>query len=144
MQDTSRFWPGLGGTDTDYTWVAAAYFIFEIALFPIVAVLAVRLPYTVLILLFLSLYAIGGALYALAVSVWMALLGRGIMGGATAFCSTVVQIYIGEMGTIMDEVREKQGKRPMKYAVYIAFSFINTGSYFVAHGNCKDYYAHSI
>ena len=114
--------------------------ISEIALYPIIGVLAVRLPYIVLTLLFLSLFAIGGALYALAVGIWMALLGQGLMGAAAGFCSAVVHIYIGEMGTIMDEVREKQGKRPMKFAVYIAYSFINNGGYFMAYGNCKDCY----
>ena len=134
MQDASRFWPGLGGTDTDYALVVAAYSIFEIALFPIVGVLADRLPYTVLTLLFLSMIAIGGVLYALAVSVWMAFLGRGVIGGAGSFGAAAVHMYMGEMGTVMDKAREKQRKRPIKFSVYIAYSFILNGGYFVAYG----------
>ena len=134
VQESSIFWPGLGGTDTDYAWVISAYPIFETALMPIAGLIADRLQYTVLVLLFIFVFFVGGALYAVAENIWIVFLGRGLMGGAASFCAAVVHMYIGEMGTIMDEVREKQGKRPMKFAVYIAYSFILNGGFAVPYG----------
>ena len=101
---------------------------------PIAGLIADRLQYTGLILLVLFIFFVGGALYAVAENVWIVFLGRGLMGGAASFCGTVVHMYMGEMGTIMDEVRVKQGKRPMKFAVYIAISFMLNGGYILPYG----------
>ena len=113
------FWPGLEGTDRDYAWALIAYSVLETAVMPVSAVLLKQFAFTITMLLVVSIYAVGGAVYALAMDVWMVILARGLMGGAALFSLSVVHTYIGEMGTVMDEIRKKNGKSPMKSNLYI-------------------------
>lgn len=133
-QDTGRFWPGLGGTETDYARAVTCRFLFEFVTMPITAVMAHRLPFTISMLFNLSLFAVGGAVYALAVNVWMVYIGQGLIGAGVT-CATTIHTYVGEMGTIMDHIRVKQGKKPRKFIVYAALSFLFTGGYLIAY--CK-------
>ena len=133
IQDDSRFWPGLGGTDTDYAWALVCYPLFEAVTMPIAAVMAHRFPFTILMLFPLFPFAIGGIMYALAVNVWMVFIAHSLIGVGAA-SAAVVHTYIGEMGTVMDDIRMKQGKKPRKYTLYIAFSFILNGGYLVVFG----------
>jgi MFS family permease len=71
-------------------------------------------------------------MYALSKDVWFLIVGRGVMGMGGGLSIPALHTYMGEMGTVMDQVREKQGKKPRKFAVYIAFSFIMNGGCVVA------------
>ena len=60
---------------------------------------------------------------------WIAFVGRGLIGSGVAFGASTLHTYLGEMGTVMDDIREKQGKNPRKHVLYIALSFtINGGT----------------
>jgi MFS family permease len=132
-QDANRFWPGLGGSDSDYAWVVAIGALLQVLLTPIAAIMSHLLPFSLTILLSLSLYIIGGIVYGLADVVWMVFLGLGLWGAGTAFCSVIIHTYMGEMGTKMDEIRMQQHKRPRKLIVYVAYAFLLNGGYFLSY-----------
>ena len=117
LQNSTVFWPGLGGTDEHYAWTLVAYSLTEAAVIPIVVMLANRVAFTLELILVVCMYAISGAVYALAVKVWMVILARAIMGGAGLVLSVTVHTYVSEMGTLIDRTRKKNGK----VAVYAAF-----------------------
>ena len=144
---STKFWPGLGESETLYAWVIMAGGIGEIGFLPVVGYMAANLPYSVSLLvaaLLLAaggaicvsllvaalLLAAGGAIYAVASAGWIVILGKVVIGGAGSFL-VLVHTYIGEMGTIMDRMRSKKRKRPMKFVLYIALSFILNGGYLV-------------
>ena len=76
-------------------------------------------PYTVSILVALFICAISGTVYATATDVWMVILARCLMGSASLIFSSIIYTYIGEVGTVMDGVREKKGKPPRKNLLYL-------------------------
>jgi MFS family permease len=125
-----HFWPGLGGSNRDYALAVISFGFFEAVSLLLGTFIMDTIPYTVSLLMMLSLYALGGALYATATQVWMVILGRGLMGIGTFMKSSVMYTYIGEMGTVMDESRKKKGKPPRKNLLYtmalLATSFANT------------------
>jgi MFS family permease len=127
-ENSKRFWSGLGGTETDYAWVIISSSVCETILIPVAAFILDILPFTAPLSLLMLMYAVGGALYASATEVWMAMLARGMMGGAGLFAASVLYSYIGEMGTIMDEIRKKKGKRPLKNVLYMAAMFALNGA----------------
>jgi MFS family permease len=106
--------------------------ISELALVPFAALMAHRTPYTVVILFGLLVMALGGIIYAIAVNVWMVCIGRGLLGAAGSICIPTLHTYIGEMGIVMDDLRKKQRKRPRKFILYIAFSFMMNGGFVVS------------
>ena len=112
-----------------------AYAIPETASMPFAGILAEKLPYTVMILTTCALNAIGGVFYGLANSVWMLIVGRALMGIGAAFADLTVSSYIGEMGTRMDELRHSRGKKPRKFALYLAYSFTMNSTFIVTFGN---------
>ena len=128
MQNSTHFWSGLGGTETDYAWVIISSSACETVLIPVAVFILDILPFTAPLLLLMLMYAVGGALYASATEVWMAMLARGMMGGAGLFVSAVLHSYIGEMGTMMDKIRKKKGKRPLKNVLYMAVIFSINGA----------------
>ena len=73
-------------------------------------------------------------MYALAQNVWMAFGGRALMGASTSFGAATIHTYMGEMGTIMDDIRKKTDKRPRKFVLYIVFSFLLNGGFMVPYG----------
>lgn len=108
--------------------MVAASSIFEAGATPLTAITAYRLPFTFLLFIFVALAVVGGGIYALACNVWMAFVGRGLMGAGCAFGAAAVHTYIGEMGIVMDDIRKKKGKKPRKFILYIALSFtLNVG-----------------
>lgn len=137
LQDGSRFWGGLGGSDRDYAWIQMAYPSFETASVPLSMAIVHRLPYTVILYVALLTSALGGAVYALAGSVWMAFIGRALMGAGTQFCASSIHSYIGEMGTVMDDIRKRQGKKQLKFTLYIVLSFMLNGGLLIPY--CKFY-----
>ena len=102
----------------------------EFLFYPVIGYMAQNLPYSASQLVAASLFAVGGAVYALASAGWIVILGQVVIGVAGSFI-VLVHTYIGEMGTIMDRMRSKKRKRPMKFVLYIVFSFILTGGYLV-------------
>ena len=126
-QDKSRYWPGLGGSDTDYGWVLGAHPLFEAGTLPLTVIIVHRLPFCFLLYTYLCLAAVGGVMYALAESVWIAFAGRALMGAGISVGAASIHTYIGEMGTMMDNIRENQGKKPRKFLLYIAHSFALNG-----------------
>ncbi|CAI8042429.1 hypothetical protein GBAR_LOCUS23564 [Geodia barretti] len=70
-----KFWPGLGGSDSDYAWVVMSYSLFGMVAAPVAGMLLHRLPFTITIISFSILLVTGGMVYALARSVWMAFVG---------------------------------------------------------------------
>ena len=134
LQNTSRFWPGLGGSDTDYAWARACSPLTELAVVPFAALMTHRSPFSVAIFISFILMAIGGVIYAVAVNVWMIFIGRALFGAAIGICSPTVHTYMGEMGIVMDNLRKKNGKKPRKDTIYVAYSFMTNCGYFVAFG----------
>ena len=61
-------------------------------------------------------------------------MGRGLMGVGAAFADVTASSYIGEMGTRMDEIRERRGKKPRKYALYVAYSFVMNCTFILTFG----------
>ena len=133
IQDDGRSWSGLNGTDTDYAWALVCYPLFEAVAMPFAAVVAHRFPFTLLMTIPMVLFIAGGIMYALAISVWMVFIAHGLIGAGNA-SAAVVHTYIGEMGTVMDDIRVKQGKKPRKDTVYLSLSFIINGGYVSAFG----------
>lgn len=130
-QGGSRLWEGLGGTDSDYAWVQAAQPMFETGAVLVTIPLAHHLPFSSLLFSFVALASIGGGVYALAQNVWVAFVGRGLMGAGVQFGASTIHTYLGELGTIMDEIKEKRGEKPRKFILYIAFSFVLNGGFAV-------------
>lgn len=105
----------------------------ELITMPVTATMVHKLPFTVSMLFGLSLYIVGGVLYAVADNVWMVFIGFGLFGaGSTS--AAALHAYIGEMGTVMDRIREKKGKKGMKFALYLAFSFVQNGAFLTSFG----------
>lgn len=123
------FWPGLGRSDADYVLVLVSYPLFEVVTAPLSGALLHRLPFSVSIAAFTAVYITGGVVYSMAWSLWMAFAGFGLFGMGSSLCSIMVHTYLGEMGTLMDDIRKKRGKKPRKYVLYIAFSFVVNGGF---------------
>ena len=137
-QDSERYWPGLGGTDTDYAWVQSAQPLFETGAILLTIPLANHFPFSFLFFGFVGLASVGGVMYALAQSVWIALLGRGLMGAGVQLGAATIHTYLGEMGTLMDDIRQKQAKLPRKYILYITFSFTLNGGFMIPYGEISN------
>ena len=73
---------------------------------------------------------LGGVLYALAVQGWMVIVGRFLSGFACTILTVLIMSYIREIGTKVDEVRKKRGKKYLiKDTLYVSYSFLfNIGS----------------
>lgn len=121
-----------------------AYSIPETASMPVAGIMADKVPYTITILFLCAVYAAGGIFYGKAETVWMVIVGRALMGCGAAFADVTASSYIGEMGTRMDEIRERQGKQPLKYALYVAYSFTMNGTFILTFGmySCYMYSVH--
>lgn len=101
---------------------------------PIAIIMAERIPYIITILITLSAYIVSGVLYGEAISVWMVIVSRSLKGGCSAIVEILVLGYVGEMGTQMDVIRERQGKSPQKFVLYVAYSFAYNIAYILAYG----------
>lgn len=129
LLQTGKFWPGLGGSDSEYAWVLVSYNLFAMLTAPVAGILIHRLPFTFTMISFDVLLITGGVVYALAESVWVVFVGYGITGAGVAFGVVTVHTYIGEMGDMMDEIRKKRGQKPRKFLLYIIYSFTMTGGF---------------
>ena len=117
-QNSDRYWPGLGGTDRDYALTLICFSLFEALSIPPAVVMMKTAPFTVSILVTMSIYALSGVVYATATDVWMVILARCFMGCGSLFMSSIVYTYIGEAGIIMDRGRLKKGKPRRKNLLY--------------------------
>ena len=129
-----RFWPGLGGSDSDYAWVLASYPLFQVVVAVVIGALFHRLPFNVNTISLMILYVTGGVMYALAESVWTVFVGFGLLGAGSCLNTITVLTYLGEMGDQMDEMRVKQGKNPLKFLLYFGYSVIITGGFIIPFG----------
>ena len=77
---------------------------------------------------------VSGVIYGLANAVWMVIVSRSLMGVCSAFVEILVLGYIGEMGAHMDAIKERQGKPPKKYILYVAYSFAYNIAFVLAFG----------
>ena len=111
----------------DYAWVIMSYSICETALTPVVTPMMDILPYTASFLVMVAVFVIGGTLYACAGEVWMVIVARSFMGIGALLSSALIYTYIGEMGTVMDKIRVKKGKRPLKQFMYTITMFTSVG-----------------
>ena len=127
LQDGGKFWSGLGGSNREYAWVQMATPLFETGSVPLAIPLVHRLPFTILMYIAVLTAAMGGAMYALAGSILTVFIGRGLMGVASQFSASVIHSYIGEMGTVMDDIRRNQGKKQLKFTLFIVLSFMLNG-----------------
>ena len=109
----------MGGTDRDYAWTLISFALFEAGSLPLGTVMMDMAPYTVSTLVALIIYAVSGAVYATATDVWMVILARCLMGSAAFIILSIIYTYIGEVGTVMDRIREKKGKPPRKNLLYL-------------------------
>ena len=82
------------------------------------------------------MYAAGGVFYGQASAVWMVIVGRVLMRCGASFADVTASSYIREMGTRMDTIREGQGKRPLKYALSVAYSFTMNSVFILTFGMC--------
>lgn len=87
------------------------------------------------------MFIIGGIIYGLAETIWMVFVGFGLFGAGASFAAITVITYMGEMGTVMDNIRKKQGKKPRKFVIYIVYSFVLNGGYILCFGK---YYCDNI
>ena len=133
MQGSSKFWPGLGGSEVHYALAIMFFGIGEFIFTPITGILSEKLPFTLSLITSNLLFIIGGVVYAVAVNISMVIAGRFFIGIGAAFAVTV-HAYIGEMGTRLDEVRRKKGKKPVKHFLYIMYSFIANGGFVLTFG----------
>ena len=90
-----------------------------------------NLPYIASLILTGLLFATGGIIYALTTEIWMIMVASIIVGGGNG-CAIVVHTYIGEIGIKLDESRRRKSQKPLKFVLYIAYSFILNGGYFVS------------
>lgn len=134
QQESGRFWPGLGGTDTHYAWVYASGQLIGILCVPVTAVMTHHLPFSVAMLISLAFFLLGGIVYGLTVELWMAFFALILRGIGAATGPSVMHTYIGEMGTKMDDIRIRQNKKPRKYLLYIIYSFIFNGTPLITYG----------
>ena len=133
IQD-SKFWPGLGGSDSDYALVLVAYPLLETISSPFAGIILHWFSFTIAIIAFHIILIIGGIVYGLAGNIWMVFVGFGLFGAGASFGAITVVTYIGEMGTVMDNIRQKQGKKSRKFVLYILYSFVLNGGYLLCYG----------
>ena len=129
-----RFWPGLGGSDSDYSWVLTSHPLSEIVASVLYGAFIHNLPVSISIISYTILYVAGGIVYALAEHVWMALVGISLHGAATAFNVLTLLTYMGQTGEVMDDMRKKEGKRPLKFLLYCGVTLIFTGGFIIPFG----------
>ena len=111
-----------------------AYSIGE-SFFSLVAGLMIeRCPYIFIQVVAIVMHVLGGVVYALSTEVWMVIVARLVIGTAAGIGGLIVHTYTGEMSTRMDDIRRRQGKRPMKHVVYILFSFLLNGTFIFSFG----------
>ena len=106
-----------------------SYSLFGMVTAPVAGMLLHRLPFTITIISFSILLIAGGIVYALARSVWMAFVGYGLTGAGVPFCTITIHTYMGEMGDVMDEIRQKQGKKSRKFLLYNIYSITMIGGF---------------
>ena len=106
---------------------------------PVALLMAQRCPFIITFITGSLILAASGTVYALSMDIWMVILSRILLGVSSGLILPSLHTYLGEMGSAMDDQREKQGKKPRKCLVYIAFSFVLNGGVVVAFGKYMYY-----
>ena len=90
------------------------------------------LPYSVALVVSLSLYLLGGVVHAVTDRLWMLFIAMVLKEGVGyGLAVAIMHTYIGELGTRMDKIRKEQHKKPRKFILYVSLSFLLTGGYVV-------------
>ena len=139
-QESTRFWPGLGESETVYAWAITAFSAGEIAGAPFAGFMVVKLPYIFTPIVASVLYITGGVVYALATGGWMVKAGRFLSGFACTMGAVLQTSYIGEMGTRVDEFRKKRKKgRQLRNTLYIMYAFVVNFGFVITYGKLVSY-----
>lgn len=64
----------------------------------------------------------------------MVIVARLIIGLGAGYGALVVHSYLGEMSTRLDEIRQKEKKKPIKHIFYISFLFLMNGAFVLSFG----------
>ena len=73
-------------------------------------------------------------MYALAEHVWMVLVGITLHGAAASLNVLTLLTYMGQMGEVMDNMRKKEGKRPLKFLMYCGITLSFSGGFIIPFG----------
>ena len=142
MQETDKFWPGLGLSELFYSWTVCVYSIGEILGASVAGYVTKYIPYRYTILLAALTLAVGLLLYALTVQGWMIIVARLLLGVHTGFDLVIVTAYLGETAIEVTAKREAAGGKrdhsgaTLKDRLFIWFSFVTNGSYLCGLGKC--------
>ena len=127
-------WQVLARTWRVRLWILASYPLSEFVAAVLYGTFINHLPATIIIISYTILYVAGGIVYALAEHVWMVLVGISLHGAATAFNVLTLLTYMGQMGEVMDDVRKKEGKRPLKFLMYCGVTLTFSGGFIIPFG----------
>ena len=103
---------------------------------PVALLMAQRCPFIITLITGSLILAASGTVYALSMNLWMVILSRGLIGASSGLILPSLHTYLGEMGSAMDDKRGNQGKKPRKYLLYIAYSFVLNCGFLVGFGEC--------
>ena len=103
----------------------------ELISVPVAGYMVENFPYIPSIILTMLFSVVGGIIYALTTKIWMLIVANFLIGCTTS-CAVIIHAYIGEFGIKLDESRIKKKQKPIKFALYIIFSFILNGSFIVS------------
>ena len=124
----STFWPGLGESDTFYSWAVSIFPIGEVLMSLVAAYLSTATPYLYTIPLTCCIAAVGGLVYALASHGVMVIVARFLFGTTNGLSLVLAQAYIG---------RENKRKRgPTVEKMLLFYSITMSSSLIAATGMC--------
>ena len=136
MQDSNAlFWPGMGLSESYYSWAVSMYSIGELIGAPLAGYMTKYIPYRFTLLLSALLLAIGCFFYAMTLHGWMILVARLLIGLHTGIGVVVVTAYLGETGTEVTAKREAAGGKrdhsgtTLKDKLFLWYSFVLNVTY---------------
>ena len=124
----STFWPGLGESDTFYSWAVSIFPIGEVLMSLVAAYLSTAIPYLYTIPLTCCIAAVGGLVYALASHGMMVIVARFLFGTTNGLSLVLTQAYIGR------ENKKKRGPTVEKMLLF--YSITMSSSLIAATGVC--------
>ena len=132
-------WPGLGQSESIYSWAVTMYSTGELAGALVAGQLIKYVPYRHAILWACGALIFGSLFYGIAVTGWMVLVGRLLIGIHAGLGIVLVTSYIGETTTELSakmdakQLRKKKGKT-LKDKLFVWYSVSMNVAYPVALG----------
>ena len=139
------FWPGLGLSESFYSWAVSMYSIGELIGAPLAGYMTKYIPYRFTLLLSALLLAIGCFFYAMSLYGWMVLVARLLIGLHTGIGVVVVTAYLGETATEVAAKREAAGGKrdhsgaTLKDKLFLWYSFIMQITFPITMGKLSTY-----